>query len=545
MQVTETSSEGLRREFRIVVPADDIESRMSRRLDELGRAIRLPGFRPGKVPMQILRRRYGAAVWQEVIETAKQDGSAEAIRERNLRPALPPRIEKVKEEEGGDLEYMLSLEVLPELPEVDFGELALERLVAEVPDEDVDKAVERLAEQQRKSEPVERPAANGDIVVADYVGRIGDAEFPGGKGENISIELGAGQFIPGFEGQLVGAPAGERRTITVTFPEDYGGPDLAGKEAVFDVTVKEVRERKPAAIDDELAQQVGLDTLDELRQEIRQRMQRDFAELSRQRLKRALLDKLAERCDFPVPPGMLDIEFESLWRQYEDAKARNKAEMQAQDETPGEPPSAGSPAPLDGAAVVAPEETALEGASDAEAPVTTTGPSQTDAATPHAHGGPSAGSGADTAPLDGSALVAPEETALEGASDTAAPAPAPDDAEAREEYRRIAERRVRLGLLLAEVGRNNNINVTQEELNQALAREVRRYPGYERQLLDIYRKTPGAVDRLRAPIFEDKVVDFIIELAKIDERKVPPQELMAFAQEEDGAAAEPDDGAPM
>lgn len=541
MQVTETSAEGLKRQYKIVVPAGELEDHISRRLGELGRAIRLPGFRPGKVPMQILRQRYGTAVRGEVLESTVQDGSAEAIREHNLRPALPPRIEIVSSEEGLDLEYNMSIEVLPELPEVDFAQLGLERLGADVPEEDIDKAVERLAEQQRKAEPVERAAENGDIVVVDFVGRIDGVEFPGGKGENVSIELGAEQFIPGFEAQLIGAAAGEQRTVNVTFPSDYGGAELAGKEAAFDVTVKQVRERQPAAIDDELAQQVGLDTLAELRQEIRQRMQRDFAELSRQRLKRALLDKLVEHLDFPVPPGMIEIEFDSLWHQHEAEKARQREALQAQSEASGELPAsvADASAPLDGAAVVAPEETALEGASDTEAP-----PAASAAAPPRAARPPVADAGESPAPLDGSAIVAPEETALEGASDTAAPAPTVEDAEERTEYRRLAERRVRLGLLLAEVGRNNNITVTQEELNQALAREARRYPGYERQLLDLYRKTPGAADRLRAPIFEDKVVDFILELAKLDERKVTPQELMAFPREGEPAEAETGSGAP-
>src|SRR5579884_720806 len=482
MQVTETSADGLKREFKIVVPADDLETQVTDRLGELGRAIQLPGFRPGKVPMQILRRRYGAAVRGEVLEGAVQDGSAEAIRERNLRPALPPKIEIVNSEEGRDLEYTMSVELLPDLPEINFSELELERLVVDVPDEDVDKAVERLAEQQRKSEPVERAAEKGDVVVVNYVGRIDGVEFPGGKGDNVSIELGSGQFIPGFEDQLIGAATGEERKVNVTFPADYGAGEIAGKEAVFDVTVKEVRERQPAKIDDELAEQVGLDTLDELRQEIRQRMQHDYADATRQRLKRALLDKLAERVDFPVPPGMLDIEFDTLWRQYQDDKKMR--------------PEAAAPEPRDASAPSVPDEAA--GA----------------AAAPE----PAAAAATTEAPAEGTA---------EGDE---------DEEKTRAEFRQIAERRVRLGLLLAEVGRNNNINVTQEELNQALAREARRFAGYERQILDLYRKSPELANRLRAPIFEDKVVDFIVELAKVNERRVSPRELMSLPEGEDGAS---------
>ncbi len=360
MQVTETSAEGLKREFKITVPATEVEDQISRRLGEIGQAVRIPGFRPGKVPLPLLRKRYGPAVRHEVLESTVQGSSAEAMREQNLRPALPPRVEIVSAAEGADLEYKMSVEVLPDMPEPDFGGLGIERLVAEVPDEDVDRALERLAESQRKTEPVERPAENGDIVVVDFVGKIGDVEFPGGKGENVSTELGAGRFIPGFEDQLIGARAGEDRTLNVTFPADYGAPDLAGKEAVFEVKAKEVRQRLPAAVDDSLAEAGGLENLAELRQEIRQRMQRDYDAVARQRVKRALLDKLAERYDFPVPPGMIEMEFNTIWAQYEGEKeARNQA---ADNAAAGR--STAPEGPIDAAALIAPEETALEGTSE-------------------------------------------------------------------------------------------------------------------------------------------------------------------------------------
>ena len=479
MQITETSTEGLKREFKITVPAGDIDAQISRRLGEIGRSVRLPGFRPGKVPLQILQRRFGPAVRGEVLESAVQDSSAEAMRERNLRPALPPKVEIVSAAEGADLEYTMSVETLPDMPEPSFTDLGLERLVVEVPDEQIDKAVERMAEQQRKSEPVDRPAENGDIVVADTVGRIGEEELPGSRGEGREIELGAEGYLPGFSDQLAGAKASETRNVTVTFPADSGNPDFAGKEAVFEVAVKEVRQRLPAAIDDSLAEAAGYENLAELRQEIRQRMQREYESLSRQRLKRLLLDKLAERYDFPVPAGMLDIEFETIWAQYQ-------AERQRQKDAPS-------------------------GGAEAEAP-----------------------EGAE-APVDGSEVAAPEAAALE---EGAAAASDPEEEKTREEYRRIAERRVRLGLLLAEIGRNNNITVTQDELNQALAREARRHPGYERQVIDYYRKTPDAVNNLRAPIFEEKIVDFIVEMAKAEVRKVTPEELIAAvgSDAEDGEA---------
>jgi trigger factor len=479
MEVTETSAAGLKREFRIVVPADEVEGEITRRLGEIGRAVRIPGFRPGKVPLPLLRRRYGPAVRDEVLESSVQSSSAEAMQGRNLRPALPPQVKIVSANEGENLEYEMSVEVLPDLPQPDFAGLGLERLVVDIPEEDIDKAVSRIAEQQRKTEVVDRPAAMGDIVVADIVGRVGGEEIPGTRGEGRQIEIGAQSMLPGFTEQLVGVSAGDERNVTVTFPADYFNPDVAGKEAVFEVRVKEVRERKPAVIDDELAKEMGLETLDELRQEIRLRMQRDYDSISRQRLKRDLLDKLSERYDFEVPSGMVEIEFNSIMQQYEAEKAREK-----------EAAEAGAPAAA---------------------------------------------------------------AAAEPAAEPAAPAPEPEPAATSEaedeknkaEFRRIAERRVRLGLLLAEVGRSNNINVSQEELNQALVREAQRHPGYERQVVDYYRKNPDAAAGLRAPIFEDKVVDFVIEMAKVNERKVTLQELMAMPEPaEPGAAAPTEEAQP-
>src|SRR5216683_5135685 len=333
MEVTETNADGLKREFRVVVPAGELEEKVTSRLGEIGRTISLPGFRPGKVPMQILRKRFGPSVLGEVLESTVQGSSAEAIREHNLRPALPPKVDIVSFSEGTDLEYKMSLEVLPEIPEPSFADLGVERLVVEVPDEDVDRAIERIAEQQRKSEVVERPAELGDILLVDVEGRVGDQEIPGAGGKDRQIVLGAGSSIPGFEDQLVGVTAGEHRTVHVTFPEDSAVADLAGKEAVFAVDVKEVRQRAPITIDDELGKAVGLENLAELRQELRQQMQRDYDAASRVRLKRSLLDKLAEAHDFAVPPGMVELEFDNIWRQYQ-------AQQEAQ------PAATGADAPL-------------------------------------------------------------------------------------------------------------------------------------------------------------------------------------------------------
>jgi len=448
MQITETNAEGLKHEFKVTIGADDIARRVETRLNEIGRQVKLPGFRPGKVPITVLKKRYGPSVMGEVIERAVNDSSSEAMREHKLRPALQPKVEIVSFNEGKDLEYKLAVEVLPEFQPMDFAELKLERLRPEVPDQEIDAALERMAKRQRKDERADRPAANGDIVVIDFVGSIQGTEFPGGSAKGHRLELGSGSFIPGFEEQLIGGKAGEHRDVTVNFPADYGAQDLAGKEARFAVDIAEVRGLLPQPIDDTLAEAVGMEDLQALRDAVRAQIERDYAGIAQQRLKRQLLDRLAERHEFPVPQGMVDIELDVIWKQFEDERQRAK--------------QAGAPPP--------------------------------------------------------------EETQ--------------SDDEIKAEYRAIAERRVRLGLLLSEVGRNNNIQVTQEEINRALGEEMRRYPGHEREVMEYYRKQPGAVDNLRAPIFENKVVDYILEIAEVTDRVVSPSELLKDEDDEDGETAE-------
>jgi trigger factor len=471
MEVTETAADGLKREFRIVVSAAEIEEKVKSHLEDLGRRTLVPGFRPGRVPLPILKTRFGGGVIEEVRRHAIEEGMTAAMSERNLRLALPPKIALSAQEESGDLEFTMAVELLPEIPETNFADLDIERLIAEVAEEDVDKAIGRIAEQHRQTEPVERPAELGDIIVGDIEARVGDEEIPGGGGENRQIALGSGTSVPGFEEQLVGASAGETRRVEVIFPADYAAESLAGKEAVFIVRVKEVRRLLPVAIDDALAEEVGLTNLVELRQEVRERMQRDWDALARQRLKRALLDKLAERYDFAVPAGLVEIEFTSLWRQYEAAREARKE---------GE----GASAPSSAAGEAAEAEQRSE---------------------------------------EGEAEVQEEVLGMESGPE--------DEGKTEEELKastmRLAERRVRLGLLLAEVGRSNNIAVSQEELRQAVAREAMRHPGHERRILDFYRKNPEAVSGLQAPILEEKVIDFIVELAKVGERKVALKELLA------------------
>lgn len=446
MQITETSTEGLKHEFMVTVGADDIKQRIEQRLNEIGQQVKLPGFRPGKVPLNVLRQRYGGSVMGEVLERAVNDGSNQAMREHKLRPALQPKVEIVSFNEGKDLEYKLAVEVLPEFAPMNFAELKLERLRPEVPDEEIDRALERIARQQRKDEPVDRAADKGDIVVIDFTGSIDGVEFPGGSGKGHRLELGSNQFIPGFEDQLVGAKAGEQRTVKVAFPSDYGAADLAGKDASFAVEVKEVRAVMPQPIDDSLAEAVGLENLQALRDAVRQQIERDYGSIAHQRLKRQLLDRLAERHHFPVPQGMVDIEFDVIWKQFEAERERAKQQ----------------------------------------------------------------------------GISEPENQK--------------GDDETKAEYRAIAERRVRLGLLLSEVGRGNNIQVTPEELNRALMEEARRYPGQERQVVEYYRNQAGALDNLRAPIFENKVIDYIIEIAEVVDRPVSIADLLKDEEEDEAEA---------
>ena len=448
MQVTETNSDGLKHEMTVVIAAADIERRVTSRLSEIGRTIRLPGFRPGKVPLTVLRKRYGPSVMGEVLERTVSDSSSEAMRERNLRPALQPKIEIVSFNEGTDLQYKLAVEVLPQIELANLGEIQIDRLKPEVPEEEIDSALERIAKQQRKAEPVDRAAEKGDIVVMDFVGSVGGVEFPGGSAKDYSLELGSGSFIPGFEDQLIGIKQGEERLVKVDFPADYGAEDLAGKAAEFNVTAKSVKALADQPIDESLAQAVGMENLEALRQTVRERIERDYSGIARQKLKRQLLDRLAERHHFTVPAGMVDIELDTIWRQYQAQLERAKQSGSEQTETPK------------------------------------------------------------------------------------------DEAAVKAEYKDIAERRVRLGLVLAEVGSKNNLTVTQDEINRAIAEEARRFPGQERNVIDYYRKNPGAVDGLRAPIYEDKVVDFILERAQVTDKPVSLKELLAMDEDED------EDGAP-
>lgn len=448
MQVTETLSEGLKRAFTVVVPAADLESRRLARLTDLGKTLRLPGFRPGRVPLPIVRQRYGTAVTAEVLEESVNQATAQVISDRGLRPAMQPKVDitstDVTGAEAKDLEFNVELEVLPEITMPDFSAIALKRLKAEVSDEAVETQIGEIASRNRDMVDVteERGAETGEVLTVDYAGTVDGATFPGGTGTDLNVEVGGEGFIPGFTEQLAGMRPGESRTITVTFPAEYGVQDLAGKEAAFEVTAKALRRPVEAAIDDAFAEKIGFEKLAELRDAIRGRMQREYDQLSRLRLKRQLLDALAERATFTPPETMVDAEFQGIWARLEADRKEDR--------------------------------------------------------------------------LDEEDKAKDEETL-------------------KAEYRTIAERRVRLGLLLAEIGRSNAITVSDDEMSRAIRAEAMRYPGQEAQVLDMFRKNPAIAENLRGPIFEEKVVDYVIELAQVTDETVTPEEL----------AREPDEPAPL
>ena len=487
MQVTETRSEGLSREFKVAIPASDIEARINSRLKELAQTIRLPGFRPGRVPVTLLRKRFGPAVMGEVLEKAVNESSSSVLTERGLRPAQQPEIEVIAFDDGVDLEFRMALEVLPEIEPMDFGEIALERLVAEPDETTVTTTLERLSENFKDSRPVDPPRAAqlGDNVLIDFVGKIDGEAFAGGAAENYALELGSGSFIPGFEDQVVGAEAGEQRAVVVEFPEDYGAEHLAGKEATFDVTVREVRESAPAAIDDDLAKKFGLEDLAALKRSIADDQSQEFKQVSRLRLKRALLDVLADQHDFTVPEKMVEREFKSI-----------AAQLKGKSEAPGH---------------------------------------DHDRDNDHDHGTDHQSEHDEDHDHTDDHENGPDE-------DRADDLVAGLTEEERAEYSKLADRRVRLGLLLAEVGRRNNLQVGQEDINRAIVAEARRHPGQEREVMEYLRQSPETAEALAAPIFEDKVVDFILEMARITERTVPIEALMQDPDsegDETSEAAEP------
>ncbi|WP_421723750.1 trigger factor [Bauldia sp.] len=447
MQVTETLADGLRREFQVTVPAAELDSRLVTRLNEMQGEVRIKGFRPGKVPVSHLRRLFGKSTMAEIVQSVISEVAQETITERGERAAQQPDFD-LPEEAGeaervllgeSDLTYKMSYEILPTFELGDFKSLKVERPVAEVSDEEVETELNRLAESARTYTAKDGKSEAGDRMTIAYVGKIDDEPFEGGSDDNAAVLLGSGQFIPGFTEQLEGLSAGDETTITVTFPEDYGATHLAGKEATFDVSVKGVESPDPISLDDELATRVGMETLDQLRDAVRQQIQNQYGAATRQKVKRQVLDQLDEKHGFDLPPKMVEQEFDNIWRQVTNELGTSNRTFED------------------------------------------------------------------------------EETTEEAA---------------RDDYRKIAERRVRLGLVLAEIGEKNGIEVSEEEVQRALSAQMRQFPGREQELVQYYQSNPDALAGLRAPIFEEKVVDFLLELVDVTDKTVSREELLKEDEED-------------
>ena len=447
MQVTETQSDGLKREFKVVVPISELGSRLNDRLASMKDEVRLKGFRPGKVPVNHLRRLFGRSAMAEIVQNVLGEVARQTLADRGERAATPPDF-VLPEDPGAtdrilagqdDLAYTMTYEVLPAVALGNFKTIEIERPVAPPTDADIEPRLRELAENALSYTPYEGPAKSGDRLTIGYVGKIDGEPFQGGSDENGIVRIGSGRFIPGFEEQLDGAKSGDERTLTVTFPTDYGAANLAGKTATFDVKVKEVAAPEELVIDESLATRLGVASLAELRDLIRKQIDVENTTASRQKVKRQVLDKLDAMHSFELPPKMVEQEFENIWRQIKADREQSGRSFEDDGTT--------------------------------------------------------------------------------------------EDA-VRQDYRKIAERRVRLGLILAEVGERQKIEVTEQEQERAMAAQLRQFPGREQALLDYFRNNPDAVASLRAPIFEEKVIDYILELAKVADKNVSREELLREDAEE-------------
>jgi trigger factor len=452
MQVTETLSEGLKHEFKVSVPATDLDAKADARLVDLKDKVRLNGFRPGKVPVAHLKKIYGRSVMAETIDETIRDANTKIFTERGFRLASEPKVtmpteqKEVEELLSGktDLTYTVAIEVVPPITLADFKSFNVEKPVVDVTDSDVDEAIKRIADQSRpytaKGEGAK--AEKGDRVTINFKGTINGEAFDGGSGEGIQLVIGSGQFIPGFEDQMIGVGAGETRTVKASFPKNYASEKLAGQPAEFETTATAIEAPGETVVDDEFAKSLGLESLDKLKEAARERLKAEFAGAIRQRVKRALLDRLDESHKFEAPPSLVAEEFNLMWNSI-------KAEMESSGKT-----------------------------------------------------------------------FADENTTEEAAKD---------------EYQKIADRRVRLGLVLSEIGEKNKITVSDDEVSRAVIERARSMPGREKEVWDYYRNNANALAQLRAPIYEDKVVDFLLELANVTEKKVSREEL--FKEEDDEKTA--------
>jgi trigger factor len=452
MQVTETLVDGLKREFKVVVPATELDGRLTERLNTLKDEVRIKGFRPGKVPMSHLKRLFGRSAMAEIVQDVIAEVARNTLSERGEKAAMQPHFE-LPEDQGEanevlagdhDLAYTMSYEVLPNIELANFKTMSVERPTVEVTDAEVEEQLNRLANSTRSYSTKSGAAESGDRITVAYTGKIDGEPFEGGSDDNAVIRIGDKRFIPGFEEQLVGLSTGDKKTITVTFPPDYAAAKLAGKEATFDIEVKAVAAGDEVKIDDELAKRLGLESLDSLRDTIRKQLQAQYAQAIRQRVKRQILDQLDAGHSIELPQRLVDQEFDTIWRQILGELANSGRTFEDEDTT---------------------------------------------------------------------------------------------EEKAKAEYRQIAERRVRLGLVMSEIGQRAKVEVTDDELQRAMAAQLRQVPGQEQALIDYYRRNPDALASLRAPIFEEKVVDYLLELITVTDKPMSAEELMREAEAEDEESA--------
>lgn len=449
MKIEETLSQGLKREFAIKIPASEIEKALHKHLGMIGKKVKIPGFRPGKVPLPILKQRYKAEALSEVLEKCVEKGVQQAIKDNNIKPSLKPEVNIKSYEEEKDLEFEVKVEILPVIGDINLENLSFEHYVVDVPADEVSEMLEKIAKRSRTTHPIKdrRKTKKEDIVVIDFDGFIDDVPIVGGSGKDHSLELGSNSFIPGFEEQLIGYEQGSQVQVNVTFPENYHEARYAGKKARFEVTIKDILEAEPVTIDDAFAAGLGFESLEKMKEMVKGNLAENFMAQSDLNTKRHVLDALAERFVFDVPENMVALEFENIWQQL--CRELNKTPDKASNQN----------------TQASEKEQSFE--------------------------------------------------ELTGKS----------EAELRREYQAIAERRVRLGLLLAEIGARNNLVVSNQELIQALMERAKEFPGQEKEVFEFYRKNESAMASLRAPLFENKVIEFILSKSKVTEKTISPEEL--------------------
>lgn len=437
MKIAQTQHKALSYTFTVTVPTADVADAVAKRLQTVAAQVKLSGFRPGKAPMNVIEQKYGQAAKAEIAEDFIQKAVQQTLEDNKLRSAGQPKVQVTQFADGKDLTFTIELEVLPQIKPLDFTQITVDKLIADVTPEEMDKALKRLADSRRVTEPSDekRKTRKGDIIVIDFVGRENGKEFRGGTGKDYYLELGSNTFIPGFEEQLTGVDVPSKTLVKVSFPKTYHAPEMAGKDVEFDVDVKELRKPKKVELDADFAKSFGKDTLDELKDVISQELAKEYENVSKVHLRRAVLDALMKQASFEAPASMVDNEFNAIWKEFEAAKKKEQIDEDDKGKS---------------------------------------------------------------------------------------------DEELKKEYHAIAERRVKLGLILAEVANINKITLSKEDISGAVMKEARRYPGQEKAVIDFYTKNPQALEGLKAPLFEEKVMDFIIGKINLNKKKLSAQDLYAY-----------------